>query len=170
MYQFEITDDDLIAGGITAADLLAMNHGTFVWTLDSGRWSFTQTAPNPEGNATDEGTYSIDGGQVTVTFPSLSIIEVYSWTRTDDGDLVLTPVDADPVGTVLMTAKPWERIGDPPADEPARRGARQPEGTNRTVRSCWCPPVCRKASAQAVVVVVVFAPVQTAVFRLATLA
>ena len=81
VYQFEITDDDLIAGGITAADLLAMNHGTFVWTLDNGRWSFTQTSPNPEGNATDEGTYSVDGGQVTVNFPSLSIIEVYGWTR-----------------------------------------------------------------------------------------
>ena len=39
----------------------------------------------------NEGTYSVDGGQVTVTFPSLSIIEVYGWTRTDDGDLVLTP-------------------------------------------------------------------------------
>ena len=77
VYQFDLTVDDLHAGGLTDPRGLGENHGSFTFTFADGHYAVEQRAPDLAGGNhpedptlwTDEGTYIVSGGQLTISFP-----------------------------------------------------------------------------------------------------
>ena len=65
VYEVVVTDEALIAAGVTDPAAIAENHGTFTWTLDDGTWHLDQVADNPINNPSDDGTYTVSGDEIT---------------------------------------------------------------------------------------------------------
>lgn len=98
VYRYELTDDDLRAGGVTDPEGLRRNHGESTVTLDDGRYVMEQRAPDLIGGNhpddpdlwSEEGTYTVSGGQITITVGPR--VEVFNFVQAADGDLTLTAV------------------------------------------------------------------------------
>ena len=113
----------LHAGGYTDPQILDENHGSFTFTFDDGHYAVEQRAPDLAGGNhpedptlwTDEGTYIVSGGQLTISFPHHGPPAVYAFTQAADGDLTWTLVTSTNGSLPLtFTSHPWNRIGDAP--------------------------------------------------------
>ncbi len=109
-----ITDDDMTAGGVTDAGLIAENTGVFTTTFGAdGTWTTVQETdasvrwPVFRGTFTPVGTDAID--QVT-TFPPDFAGDVVRFTwRLEDGQLHLAvPEPPDEFLPIVVETHPWE--------------------------------------------------------------
>jgi TRAP-type C4-dicarboxylate transport system substrate-binding protein len=82
--------------------------------LKDGRWTF----PDPATS----GTYVIIGDYLRLTSPRFNTTNTFTFTRSSDGTLKLTPVlPMDPGDQFVMTgggASPWRRVGPPTINPP----------------------------------------------------
>ncbi len=111
VYRFEVTDDELRAGGVTGEFDINLNHGLFTWTLEDGEYCWEQQAPNPLDNPDECSTYAIDGDQLTLSFED-GLSATFGWSLMSDDALELTPVgDMDPIA-LIWAAETWTKIAD----------------------------------------------------------
>ena len=112
-----ISDEDLATMGMSRANLVKENTGTFTTTFGAdGSWSTVQETDQPVKWPVFRGTFTATGDnsfdQVT-TFPPDFAGDVVGFTwRTEDGKLhldVVTP--PDPVLPVITEAHPWSPAG-----------------------------------------------------------
>ena len=118
LYEVTITQDELIAGGVTDPALVAEYAGLYYWTFDDGRWIYDQTTELPLANPGGVGDFTIEGTRYThywgddptqITTATLAVLE--------DGSLKFSDiVDSDPslqaVSEVTFGLHPWVRVGD----------------------------------------------------------
>jgi TRAP-type C4-dicarboxylate transport system substrate-binding protein len=116
VYRYEVTDEALIAAGVTRPAQIADNHGTYTWTLVDGTWHFDQVADNPLTDPSQDGSYVVNGDVITFSDPLFPPGEQFRFTQDADGNLTLEAVLVDDanVETILSSAT-WIRIGDPAA-------------------------------------------------------
>ena len=114
VYTLVVTDEALSAAGVVEPGLVAENHGTFTWTLLDGTWRYDQVADNRLDNSSDDGTFTVNGDQISFVSPGFPP-NVYRFTQDADGNLMLEAVHADEVLGVVLTADTWVRTGDAPA-------------------------------------------------------
>ena len=115
VYNYVVTDEALIAAGVTDPNAIAENHGTFTWTLDDGAWHWEQVANNPINNPSDDGTYTVNGDEITFVYPGYPG-DVFRFEQDTDGNLTLEPIDvAEPINEVLLASAVWTRTSNAPA-------------------------------------------------------
>ena len=134
VYRIEVTDDDLRKGGVTNAGDLLENHGIYTWTLSGGKWHFDTRAPNKQNDASQDGTYTVDGDRVTFVWTDAHDPppHEFRWSVGSDGSLHLTPLgNPDPITATAMGAHPWKRIADVEATEAQVAEAPFPQGVYR---------------------------------------
>lgn len=113
IYRFEVSEDQLRAGGVNEADIRDVT-GTYTWTFANGEVGFVQTGPYPESAAADDAIFTVEGDLLTIVWDDL-FTEVFRWTTNDSGDLILTVVSDPPdwlAVTEVYVAQPWVRVGD----------------------------------------------------------
>jgi TRAP-type C4-dicarboxylate transport system substrate-binding protein len=114
VYRYVVTERALRHFGVTDQGVIDENVGVITYTLNGGRYCWTQKAPNPVRNPSECSTYEIAGNRMTLDFPS-GPPDVYLWKKVGRGDLQLTLVRTTPedVGVVRASiAEPWKRLGD----------------------------------------------------------
>lgn len=118
LYEVTITEDELVAGGVTDPALVAEYAGLYYWTFEDGRWIYDQTSEKPLANPGGVGDFTIEGNTYThywgddateITTATIAIL--------DNGSVQFTNiVDGDPelqaVSEVTFGLYPWVRIGD----------------------------------------------------------
>lgn len=115
VYEVEITDEALAAAGVTDPDVVAENHGTFTWTLVDGTWHVDQVADNPIDNPSDDGTYTVNGDEISFVAPGYPP-DVFGFTEDADGNLTFETIHAgDEIVATIFASATWTRIGDAPA-------------------------------------------------------
>ena len=117
VYQYEVTDEALIAAGVTDPYLIGDNHGTFTWTLLDGTYRWEQTADNQlssgSNTASADGTYVVNGDEITFSDPLFPPGERFRFTQDDDGNLTLEVISVDDeIVATIFTSAIWTRIGD----------------------------------------------------------
>lgn len=118
LYEFTITEDELLAGGVTDPVVLAEQAGTYYWTFDEGTWVYEQQSEKPLEVPGAIGSYEIDGTTYTQYWgDDEAVFTTATVTVLSDGALQFTDiVDGDPefqaVSEVLFGLHPWTRIGD----------------------------------------------------------
>ncbi len=118
LYEVTITEDELLAAGVTDAAIIAEYAGLYYWTFDDGTWIYDQTSDKPLANPGGVGEFTIEGTLYThywgddpteITTATIAILA--------DGSLEFTDiVDGDPdlqlVSEVTFGLHPWVRVGD----------------------------------------------------------
>ena len=118
VYEIVVTDEALIAAGVTDPAAIAENHGTWTWTLDDGTWHWEQVADNPINNPSDDGTYTVSGDEITFAQPGFPGV-VLRFEQDADGNLTLEPITVDdPLIEVVLASAVWTRVADAPTTAP----------------------------------------------------
>jgi hypothetical protein len=118
LYEVTITEDELIAGGVTDPAVLAEQAGTYYWTFDDGTWAYEQQSEQPLEVPGAIGSYAIDGSDYTHYWSDdESVFTTATIAVLPDGSLRFTDiVDGDAafqeVSEVLFGLHDWVRIGD----------------------------------------------------------
>lgn len=118
IYEVTITEDELLAAGVSDPTVLVEQAGTYFWTFDAGTWVYEQQSDKPLEVPNAIGSYELDGDAYThywsedTTAVTTATVEVLA-----DGSLQFTDiVDGDPefqqVSEVLFGLHPWTRLGD----------------------------------------------------------
>ena len=100
--------------GLPEPLLRAVVGGRITWTLLDGTWHYDQVADNRLDNPSDDGTFTVNGDQISFVSPGFPP-DVYRFTQDADGNLTLEAVHADEVIGAVLTADTWVRTGDAPA-------------------------------------------------------
>jgi TRAP-type C4-dicarboxylate transport system substrate-binding protein len=116
VYRFEITMDDLTPYGPQATP---ENVGIYTYTIKNGKFQWTQQPGQAITTATSgEGTYTVDGNQVTMTEPGgdplVMTPTVLRWTVDDKHALHFAIISSTLEYVKWTYGEPWIRIGDAP--------------------------------------------------------
>ncbi|HET6713345.1 MAG TPA: TRAP transporter substrate-binding protein DctP [Actinomycetota bacterium] len=102
VYRFSISKEEATAAG--AGDDPDYPTTQTVW-LEDGDW----TMEGPEGS--NGGTYVVNGDEISFETPSYDVINTFTFTRDEEGNLTLEAVEPmDPGDRILMTTKTWTKI------------------------------------------------------------
>lgn len=102
VYRVTITKQDAIAGGFGDDPDYPT---TQTLSLEDGSWEMR----GPEGS--DGGTYWVNGDEISFEAPSYDVVNTFTFTRDEDGNLTLEAVPPmDPGDAALMTTNPWIKI------------------------------------------------------------
>lgn len=118
LYEVTITEDELIAGGVSDPAVLAEQAGTYFWTFDDGTWVYEQESEKPLEVPGSIGRYEIEGSAYTHYWEDDdSVFTTATIAVLSDGSLRFSDiVDGDAafqeVSEVLFGLHPWTRIGD----------------------------------------------------------
>lgn len=112
-YRFTLTKDELIAANLPK-DYALDNAGVQTFTLKDGKAHVRLDASErgPESYDQADGTYEVDGSQITFHFPAYdNEVDHLAFEVVGKGDLKMTPVKmSDPRVAILMTTKTWQKI------------------------------------------------------------
>lgn len=115
-YRFVITEQDFLDGGWTENDAYnnagvqtyVLKNGEFHYRLDPSEREFNSSNVGPDET---DGTYEVDGRNLTLRFPAFdNEVDLLTFEVADDGDLLMTAVDVDGYTELLLTGKPWDKI------------------------------------------------------------
>jgi hypothetical protein len=118
LYTVTITEEELIAGGVTDPAVLAEYAGRYNWKFSDGRWTYDQTSDKPLANPRSAGDYTLEGTHYTHYWGNKpDEITTATVTILDDRSLQFTDiVDGDPqqqaASEVTFGLHPWVRMGD----------------------------------------------------------
>ena len=104
VYRFSISKEEAIAAG--AGDDPDYPTTQTIW-LEDGNW----TMEGPEGR-NPGGPYVVNGDEISFESPLDDVINTFTFTRDEAGNLTLEAVEPmDPGDRILMTTKTWTKIG-----------------------------------------------------------
>lgn len=104
VYRFTISKEEAVAAG--AGDDPDYPTTQTVW-LEDGNW----TMEGPEGR-NPGGPYVVNGDEISFESPLYDVINTFTFTRDEAGNLTLEAVEPmDPGDRILMTTKTWTKIG-----------------------------------------------------------
>ena len=118
LYTVTITEEELVAGGVTDPATVAEYAGLYYWSFSDGRWTYDQSSDKPLANPGGVGKYTLEGTLYThywgdqpdeITTATVAILDDRSLRFTDivDGDPTLQAVSE-----VTFGLHPWVRVGD----------------------------------------------------------
>lgn len=113
VYRFEVTLEDMEAGGVGRGEAL-QNYGIWTITLHEGLGEWFIVAPTAQDDTYEYIDYALDGDRMIVTYDG-GESEVFRWEVLDSGDLALDWLDGPPGYRALsevIVAEPWTRIGE----------------------------------------------------------
>ena len=102
VYRVTITKQDAIAGGFGDDPDFPTTQTLY---LDGGSWRMR----GEEGG--NGGTYSVDGDEISIESPDTDVVNTFTFTRDDEGNLTFVAVlPMDPGDASYWATNPWTKI------------------------------------------------------------
>ena len=117
-YRTRVTAQAFREVGVNDFTNIRENTGRFLWTLDSGRWTYRQRASHVVRNPTASGSYTWHDGLFTLHWNDVGYVTARLRVAKDGSITFLDVKDSDPALDALSQGffggRPWSRVGDLP--------------------------------------------------------